>query len=453
MLKTLSSTAKLCAAALAAVVLFCACAKPENVALPPEINPYEVPLRSVSRVSLSFLDTAKSTEDVTVFASEIRELTLPNAAMPERAAVEALLGPSTSFGSVSGKDWKCNSVDIVQGNAFIDISMPQGDDGAMLPIFRTACIMTLSQLRGVSYVHLTVDGQLPSQFETTSLEGSTVTETAADTRPVILYYPDKQEQYILPVAKSIHIEQDKIAYAIFNALKQSGETTGLIDAYPESVMLTGLESAASDASITVWLECDIWLSEEQLRVRNASFALSLLHSLPNKSNVVIHCQSLGKTQIQVFTAQDLLALRGGLVQLYFPGQANDALTRVYRAVPFQQAANPFTCVSETLDGLQSKEGDTLSNVAPDNVGPTDFLNYTIYSDLVVISLSGNFYQSCEKLGESQELFLVYSLVNALTDNGGINRVLFVKDGVNVETLAGRIVLSQPLLRNPGLIRQ
>jgi len=48
---------------------------------------------------------------------------------------------------------------------------------------------------------------------------------------------------------------------------------------------------------------------------------------------------------------------------------------------------------------------------------------------------------------------IYSLVNSLTDLQGIQQVQLLVEGQKLETLKGHLEISQPLTRNPDIIKK
>jgi spore germination protein GerM len=92
-------------------------------------------------------------------------------------------------------------------------------------------------------------------------------------------------------------------------------------------------------------------------------------------------------------------------------------------------------------------------VAPQGTGKADIEGVRIEEGVALVNLSGNFYRSCQQMGEQAERNLVYALVNTLCGLDPVHKVRFFIDGQSVDALVTAISLRGSLLPNPGIVAQ
>ena len=190
----------------------------------------------------------------------------------------------------------------------------------------------------------------------------------------------------------------------------------------------------------------------------AQIALSMFHNIQGLKYVRITLdKNLVKAIASVrsdaggrFKAQDFVPLKGGAVTLYFADKEGKQLVPVSRALPLERARNKFAAIQELIRGLQESEDASAYPVMLSGIDQTDYVSGYLSGHTAVENFSQRFYEKCKGMEESAELLLAYSIVNTLTEYPQVTRVLFLRQGENVETLGGRIFLSVPLYRNPGL---
>ena len=114
------------------------------------------------------------------------------------------------------------------------------------------------------------------------------------------------------------------------------------------------------------------------------------------------------------------------------------------------------CIRDRLKGpskigISSSEGNLTWPV--DTATQMPGFKTRVDEDILYIDFDSSFYNLCvNSLTQQQEEYLtVYAIVNTMTEVTGIRRVAFLQDGQPVQTLKGNIRLSEPLMRNPGVI--
>lgn len=83
---------------------------------------------------------------------------------------------------------------------------------------------------------------------------------------------------------------------------------------------------------------------------------------------------------------------------------------------------------------------------------SSLLSLEIADGLATVNLNQDF-QSKHSGGSTGEMMTIYSLVNSLTDLQGIQQVQLLVEGKKLETLKGHLEISQPLTRNPDIIKK
>ena len=93
----------------------------------------------------------------------------------------------------------------------------------------------------------------------------------------------------------------------------------------------------------------------------------------------------------------------------------------------------------------------MASVFPSGVQEEDILDINYDHNTAILNLSDHFYEAVGPLSDTAETQLVYGMVNALTDHGGISRVVLLQNGQTRDLMNKAVVIAKPLLRNPGMI--
>ena len=405
------------------------------------------PVAHEARVALSFLnDPAWSG-----FGTEIRPVALSDGRTAEEAVVLALIeGPKGELLPVCPKNVSLNEVYIAGDIAFIDIQ-PTGDMPAQqLEVFRKACLQSLSSLCQVNYVYLSVDGYLPRGLSMPVESLSSETEGGLD---LLLFYTGRDTLLMLPEIGNI-IPQNQSERAMAQAVVErwlQGSRSESIGAWQPGLRWEGLQRLA-DGSYQLQLGDDF--GSEGRNYDYGALALTLCQGMPQwqQVSILFNGQPAPGGQAGLFSQAEQRALRGSEVELYFADEQAERLRPVKRILSLMEMNDRFQPVKQILMGPAEREGADIYPVLPEDAGWHDLLGAYVENDLAVLDLSAGFYQACAGMDQRAERLLAYALVNAMTWRGDIKRVLFLCEGENAVWLAGKIALSKPLLRNPGLIQ-
>ena len=146
--------------------------------------------------------------------------------------------------------------------------------------------------------------------------------------------------------------------------------------------------------------------------------------------------------------RDLLAKREIEVDLYFSDPLSDHLVPERRIIPksFSQQQKITNTIQELIKGPKGKLVHTI---------PTSTRLVSVHIDrygVVWLDFSSNLSRD-HPGGSSAEIATVYSIVNTVLLNfKQLAKVRILIDGVEIETLAGHIDCSKPLLADKDLIK-
>ena len=73
-------------------------------------------------------------------------------------------------------------------------------------------------------------------------------------------------------------------------------------------------------------------------------------------------------------------------------------------------------------------------------------------DIAVVDFKASIIEKLAGVSRRDESMMIYSIVNTLTNINNIKRVQFLIDGERVESLGGNLNVIDPLLKNPGVIK-
>jgi spore germination protein GerM len=144
---------------------------------------------------------------------------------------------------------------------------------------------------------------------------------------------------------------------------------------------------------------------------------------------------------------------GSSAAIYFEDAASDLLIEVPRSMEQQAVWSPKARLFEIIKGPLAGDGDDVSAVMPRGVTADDILSVDVYTDTAYVDLSQNFKDACAGFSAKSEMRLVFSMVNTITAIDGINKVQFLVEGRQTQQLAGNLCLSDPFLRNYGIIKK
>ena len=133
------------------------------------------------------------------------------------------------------------------------------------------------------------------------------------------------------------------------------------------------------------------------------------------------------------------------ISLYFSEQNGDYLQAEKREIAMVPGLARAT-VEELIAGPKTKG---LLRTVPEG---TQLLDINVENGLCRVDLSKEFKDN-HWGGSSGEILTVYSLVDTLTQFSSIDKVEILVEGQKVETLAGHMDLSVPVMRNTQIVKE
>lgn len=432
-----------------AVLICCAmlagCKGKEQEDVFPNIVHYTVPEENSMRVTLYF-----PTEEPSAFSSEIRQVDLPDGKMPGYAVIEQLMaGPQGNLLPACPAHYSLNHVWIIDNVAYIDLhDNGEGEEGD-LSQFRAVAVRTLNPIFNTDYVLLTVDGEVPIGVSD-GLERSSE-EKETNKIHLLTYYPDKGGEYLVPKPRSSD-KQMALWVSAFSLLVAGNEPEGTQACFDDQIKVISGRMEAD----TLYVDLYVPESHTSSSQCYAAYAQTLLHNASGLKRVVLSANGVPLQQAEgmsgnpgEFTKESLAGLLGAHITAYYADE-NGLLKAVRRAVAMERASNALTPLHEMLKDAGEGE-EPLVSVFPAGIQEKDILGINYDHNTAMLNLSDHFYEEAGTLSDTGETQLVYGMVNALTDHGGISRVVLLQNGQTRDLMNRTVIIAKPLLRNPGMI--
>ena len=141
--------------------------------------------------------------------------------------------------------------------------------------------------------------------------------------------------------------------------------------------------------------------------------------------------------------------RGRFPKLYFPQQQSGKLVKLERATDQASAFKLRNLVDELIRGPLAGEDVSLTHAFPVGITSEDLLSVEVQGNCAIVNFSENF-ELYYPDDAAKERLMIYSIVNTLTQEPTIRQVQILVADRRVGAL-GNIELTNPLIRNPGLI--
>ncbi len=190
-----------------------------------------------------------------------------------------------------------------------------------------------------------------------------------------------------------------------------------------------------------------------------ALTLTITGYIPNIEGVVIYMRGEDGSYEnmagakKIFTREDFVDVIGARIYLPFPDAEGSTLYRVPRAIPGKRVYDPKVRLAELF------KGPADPGVQYPLFSAADIEDAYVTGDLVVLNWKSGFREKLTTLLETEdynlpkerrERLFIYSVVNAITEIPGIQRVWMLEDGKKLGTV-GEIYLGNALLRNPGIM--
>ncbi len=283
----------------------------------------------------------------------------------------------------------------------------------------------------------------------------------------ILYFVSENGGFILPEARNIIYTDDKYAESLIEELKKEPQDTSIMKSpLAADLELLNKELTEIDGGYRLMLDFsklptqfDFAGAEDSL-LSFAAVIYTITGFIPGIKSVDLYVQGKHITSVDGLTGftddmqrQDFTGYLGSSAPIYLEDKESDLLLEVSRSMEQEKTWSAKSRILEIIKGPLSGGEDNADAVMTKGISASDILSVDIYEDTAYVNLSQNFKDSCDGISSKTEMLLVYSIVNTVTAMDGITKVQFLIEGKQTDTLAGYLCLSDPFLKNYGIIKK
>lgn len=282
----------------------------------------------------------------------------------------------------------------------------------------------------------------------------------------VLYFVSPDGRFILPEVRTIKYTGDQYIETLIQELKNGPRNTAAMKspliADTELLREPVLEDLGSGRR-----KLELYFSQSPVQpgyldasdiVSYAALVYTITGFMPYVETVEIYVaghrvEKVG--DIRFFGGMhraDYVGLIGSSAPVYFGDKTSDLLLEVQRNMEQGKVWSARERVLELLAGPLEEDGASVWPLMPPGVTADDIPSVDVYGDTAYVDLSARFKAACAGMTAKSEMLLVYSIVNTITAMDGISKVQFTVEGRQVDQLAGYLCLSDPLLRNYGIIK-
>jgi spore germination protein GerM len=282
----------------------------------------------------------------------------------------------------------------------------------------------------------------------------------------VLYFVSPDGRFILPEVRTIKYTGDQYIETLIQELKNGPRNTAAmrspLNADAELLRKSVLEDLGSGR-----LKLELYFSQSPVQpgyldasdiVSYAALVYTIIGFMPYVKTVDIYVAGhrVDKVgDIRFYNGMrraDYVGLIGSSAPVYFGDKTSDLLLEVQRNMEQGKVWSARERVLELLAGPLEEDGANVWPLMPPGVTADDIPSVDVYGDTAYVNLSARFKEACAGMTAQSEMLLVYSIVNTITAMDGISKVQFTVEGKQVDKLAGYLCLSDPLLRNYGIIK-
>ncbi len=453
-------------------------------------------------------------ESSDTLTAEIRSLIISQDENPARAAIEALLAGPIIGSDLLGVAPQDMSLDFIEFSRNIANVYLTYYGGVMEPqqqyTLELAIANTVTDILGATYVSVFYNGvfggfsgsaSAPLEKQTGSISEAWAVssakyievpeasappdETAQPTltpQPIIddpvqidllpeqrdiltvLYFVSEDGGYILPEVRSITYLGENYIESLIDELKKGpSDLVTMKNLLPPDIELLSPPLIAQDnnrvaLNFTELPTLDAF-SDEEYVLSYAALIYTITGFMPNIRSIDLSVlgQPITDFDGSVMFADgmqrdDYYGYIGSSAPIYFTDKNSDLLLVVQRSMEQSSTWSAKKRVFEILRGPLAGDTESAWPVMPSGVSQDDILSVSTYEDTLYVDISQNFKDACVGKSAKNEMLLVYSIVNTLTAMDGIIKVQFLVEGKQTDTLAGVICISDPFLKNYGIIK-
>lgn len=352
-------------------------------------------------------------------------------------------------------------------------------------IVRMAVVNTLTEIDDIKYVSILIEDQelgfqgkpygpmVKFNDDIQTLWADLQQQNTKNEKPITvkknitLYFQDQAAKFLLPEIRNVDISGNEYAATIINELIKGPKDNTKDATLPNNLKLVTPPKVEVDAEGKKMMSLNF--TKEFLRSMQSgsiqqmlslgSIVTSITELISDVAYITIDIdgkpissfiehaylkdEKLQKDEFHSFIGKRLV--------LYFANRDASALVIVHRAVPEADMRYARMILEELMKGPLPSENVDSQMVFTKKVHPNDIKGISIEGDLVKLNFSQNFAKALQGRGSAGEIMTVFSIVNSMTELPNIMRVQFFIEGKILESLGGHISITEPLIRNPGII--
>lgn len=287
----------------------------------------------------------------------------------------------------------------------------------------------------------------------------------------VLYFISASGDYILPEVRLITYMvtgtgDNTASYvsAIIDELKKGPKNTGTMKSpLLSGAALIGTPVVVGNDDSTVDIELHLssmpsdsaYTGSKEMQLSFAALVYSITGFVPGAKGIRFFA---GNTPIQAISGSqsakrsNFYGYVGSSAPLYFQYANSGLLLEVSRSMEQGKIWSPLERVRALMRGPQTGDGSNVTTIQYTGMTENDILSVNVAGDTAYVNLSEAFKEACNGLSAKNEMLLVYAIVNTVTAMDGINKVQFLVEDEQTESLAGHLCISDPFLRNYGIIK-
>lgn len=417
-----------------------------------------------------------------------REMVVPEGQMLLQAAIVNLLSEAGDerttplFGGGASLKTMTKSRNVLLIDLTSQLTLEAMDEQMLLNSV-SALVNTVTANSTVEYIHLWINGQsLASRGVLTNPLTSLDTDLeqlwilhkyymeAGEISPdqpeqQVLFYTDTSGQYLLASASEPVTRSGNRVDDLIQQMRQAPSgAPGLVSAIPSSLTLSKspqLEmTPEGEQVVSVWFSSPKYenFSGQKAYLLAGAITMAIYCNFPDVDSVLIYVDNRLITSLpdvdlpagEPLTSGQFLSAVADMTTLYFPHQQTGKLVAVQRATSQSDTSQLRVRIDELIRGPLAGEDSALTYAFPVGITAQDLISVQSQGGCATVNFSSNF-ENYYPTDTDKERLMIYSIVNTLTSEPSINRVQILVEDRRVGAL-GAIDLTNPLIRNPGMIQ-
>lgn len=309
------------------------------------------------------------------------------------------------------------------------------------------------------------------QEETDDTEPDTEAEEAEPkSREIatVLYFVSANGEYILPEVRNITYTDDNYVESIVRELKKGPQDNVTMQSPLTDDLALNSEPVLQETDSGYKMTLDFsklptlhdFSGTEEAMLSYAALIYTVTGLVPGISSVelTVNGQQIPDVQNDIWfrdgmQRSDFIGYIGSSIPIYLEHKPSDLLLEVSRSMEQRKTWSAKARVLKVFEGPLPAGEEDADAVMITGMTEDDILSVDVYGDTAYIDLSANFKALCSDLSGRNEMLLVYSIVNTITAMDGVNSVQFLVEGEQTTTLAGTLCISDPFLKNYGIIKE